>query len=133
MIGVIRLFFLYPMISKLRLWGAVIYLSEFSRRGILFGYVAALFMVCLSIVMVAAVEFPLRGLQSLGMPVWLHFSLGIILVIPVGCCFALASDCFWLGVRAPNQPLLGNLLWSESHEEKWVAHRAWLEEQKNGG
>ena len=128
----IKKFFLYPFINRFKLWGGLIFLHKFARRGILHGWSAAIFMMLIAISLFWLLEIPLGLLRGIGMPAWIHFFAMLAYAIPIGGIMAIAFDLFLVGVRAPNKFIFGNLFWSESHDTRWRGYLSWLKDQKNG-
>jgi hypothetical protein len=128
----IKKFLLYPFINRFRLWGGLIFLHRFARRGIFFGWLSSLVIMGIAIGLVGLIELPLGVLKSLGLPVWIHFLAGLLVALPFSGLLIISLDLFLVGARAPKQPVFGNLLWSASHDARWNAYIVWLEEQRNG-
>nr|WP_319250236.1 hypothetical protein [uncultured Celeribacter sp.] len=126
----IKRFFLYPVIKRLNLWNELIWLFEFARKGILFGYLSALVMIAVAVGVVGIFEYPVRFLRDFGMPLWAHLLAIPFYVVPASALMVLSIELFVIGIRAPNQPILGNLFWTESHERCWHEFLLWIREQQ---
>lgn len=128
----INWFFLYPVIDRFNLWRGLVTLQRFARRGLFFGYISALMLICIAIGLVGVLEFPLRMFREFGMPVWVHVAAMLFYAVPFGGIVGLAMELFIVGLRAPDQPLVKNFFWSQKHQERWDANILWLEEQQHG-
>ena len=128
----IKRFFLYPFINRFKLWGGLIFLHKFARRGILFGWFSAFVVGGLAVVFFMTAEFILGLLLDYGMPHWIYLLACFIYVMPLTALMVITFDLFYVGFSSPNQFLFGNAFWSKTHEGRWQKYVTWLEEQKNG-
>lgn len=128
----IKRFFLYPFINRFKLWGGLIFFHNFARRGIFFGYLCALAVGSIAVSFFLSVEFILGILLDFGMPHWLYLAFCVLYLVPLAGLTVITFDLFFVGIRAPNQFLIGSIFWSESHENRWKSYMSWLVEQKNG-
>ncbi|KZL19011.1 hypothetical protein PsAD2_02530 [Pseudovibrio axinellae] len=123
-----RLFF-FRILTFFGLWGVYLALIQWARKGLYCGLGAGLLMSGLTLVYGLAIYWSVAWLR-------LHTE-GYVVVevfcwvlwVPILWFAAVDTELYIVCARAPNQPVLGNLLSTQRYEEKFKERLAWIKRQ----